>query len=97
MAICAIRGRYLFALSRQGCLPGWLIIELAIWELPGNASGSKHTVTLHYGIPGTRIMDMTHGEGNHKHSGGHEKNYLFSIVEQLMADFLTGMQIFHAR
>lgn len=82
----------LLAFHDKAVYPGGSIIEMTIWELSGAVAGSKHTpkYSLYYGIPGKRIIgyDNERGKGDHKHIGEHEENYLFTTVEQLMADFL---------
>jgi hypothetical protein len=73
--------------------PDGSIIEMTIWELSGSVSGSQHTLkySLFYGLPGTRIVgyDNERGKGDHKHIGANEESYLFTTVEQLVADFLS--------
>lgn len=73
--------------------PDGSIIEMTIWELSESVSGSEHYLkySLFYGIPGNRIIgyDNEFGKGDHKHIGAHEENYLFTTVEQLVADFLS--------
>ncbi|MDP1592836.1 MAG: DUF6516 family protein [Gallionella sp.] len=73
--------------------PDGSIIEMTIWELSGAVAGSNHTLkySLFYGSPGTRIVgyDNERGKGDHKHIGEVEEAYLFTTVEQLVADFLS--------
>jgi hypothetical protein len=75
--------------------PDGAIIEMTIWAVSESVSGSTHFLkySLFYGIPGTRIIgyDNEFGKGDHKHIGGHEEIYLFTTVEQLIADFLSGV------
>jgi hypothetical protein len=81
------------AFHDKAVYPDGSIIEMTIWELQGAVSGSKHMLkySLFYGIPGKRIVgyDNERGKGDHKHIGEHEENYLFTSVEQLVADFLS--------
>ena len=83
----------LLAFHDKAVYPDGSIIEMTIWELSGAVTGSKHALkySLYYGIPGKRIIgyDNERGKGDHNHIGEHEKNYLFTTVEQLMADFLS--------
>ena len=73
--------------------PDGSIIEMTIWELSVSVSGSKHTLkySLFYGFHGARRIgyDNERGKGDHKHIGAHEEIYLFTTVEQLVADFLS--------
>lgn len=81
------------AFHDKAVYPDGSIIEMTIWELSGSVSGSKHSLkySLFYGIHGTRIIgyDNERGKGDHKHIGEQEENYLFTTVEQMVADFLS--------
>lgn len=81
------------AFHDKAVYPDGSIIEMTIWELSGAVVGSNHTLkySLFYGSPGTRIVgyDNERGKGDHKHIGAVEEAYLFTTVEQLVADFLS--------
>ncbi len=81
------------AFHDKAVYPDGAIIEMTIWELPAAVLGSQHRLkySLFYGIPGTHIVgyDNERGKGDHKHTGKHEEAYLFTTVEQLIADFLS--------
>lgn len=81
------------AFHDKAVYPDGSIVEMTIWELSGPVAGSKHKLkySLFYGLPGTRIVgyDNERGKGDHKHIGKDEEAYLFTTVEQLVADFLS--------
>lgn len=83
----------LLAFHDKAVYPDGSIIEMTIWELSGTVSGSEHALkySLYYGFPVKRIIgyDNERGKGDHKHIGEREEIYLFTTVEQLMADFLS--------
>lgn len=91
MALYAMKSRLAF--HDKAVYPDGSIIEMTIWELSASVSGSKHTLkySLFYGTPGKRIIgyDNERGKGDHKHIGENEAAYLFTTVEQLVADFLS--------
>lgn len=69
------------------------IIEMVIWRLPSPVLGSFHgfKYRLYFGRGGVRIVgfDNERGKGDHKHIDGVETAYLFTTVDQLVADFLS--------
>jgi len=81
------------AFHDKAVYPDGSIIEMTIWELSGAVAGSNHTLkySLFYGSPSTRIVgyDNERGKGDHKHIGEVKEAYLFTTVEQLVADFLS--------
>lgn len=72
------------------------IIEMVIWRLPSPVLGSLHgyKYRLYFGRGGTRIVgfDNERGKGDHKHIDGVETAYVFTTVDQLVADFLSEVQ-----
>jgi hypothetical protein len=81
------------AFHDKAVYPDGSIIEMTIWELSGPVAGSRHMLkySLFYGSHGRRIVgyDNERGKGDHKHIGEDEEAYLFTTVEQLVADFLS--------
>ena len=69
------------------------VIEMVIWRLPSPVLGSLHgyKYRLYFGRAGTRIVgfDNERGKGDHKHIDGVETAYVFTTVDQLVADFLN--------
>jgi hypothetical protein len=67
------------------------IVEIVIWELAEPIPPSTHTFKyrLYFGVPGARRVgyDNERGKGDHRHVAGQEEKYLFSTVDQLLADF----------
>lgn len=72
------------------------IVEMKLWRVPSPVPPSTHGLkySLFYGRPGRREVgyDNERGKGDHRHYGGKETNYVFSTVEQLMADFWTDVK-----
>ena len=87
------RDRYLF--------DDGAIMEMTIWQVPEPLAASAHRLkySLFYGYPGKRVIgyDNERGKGDHKHLADHEKDYRFTSVEQLVADFLADVQRERAR
>ena len=81
------------AFHDKAVYPDGSIIEMTIWELSGAVAASNHMLkfSLFYGSPGTRIVgyDNERSKGDQKHIGEVEEFYLFTTVEQLVADFLS--------
>lgn len=73
--------------------PDGAIVEMTIWLVLEPVTGSKHSLkySLFYGYPGKRIVgyDNERGKGDHRHFNDREESYLFSTVENLIADFLS--------
>ena len=67
------------------------ILELTIWAVPEPLHGSDHQLkySLFYGREGERWVgyDNERGKGDHRHYGDREARYVFTSVEQLVADF----------
>jgi hypothetical protein len=72
------------------------IVEMTIWRVSTPVIGSAHPFkySLFYGRPGQRIVgyDNERGKGDHKHTGDSEEPYIFSTVENLVADFLADVK-----
>lgn len=69
------------------------IVEMVLWRVPLPVPPSTHNLkySLFYGRPGVRDVgyDNERGKGDHRHLQGVETVYIFSTVEQLIADFWT--------
>jgi len=67
------------------------IVEMVLWRVPSPVPPSTHGLkySLFYGYPGGRKIgyDNERGKGDHRHFQSRETPYVFSSVEQLMADF----------
>lgn len=67
------------------------IVEIVIWELsePLAPGTHRYKYRLYYGAAGmSRIRyDNERGKGDHRHIGDREHDYVFTTVEQLLADF----------
>lgn len=65
--------------------------ELVLWRLPKPIEGSSHKFKyrLAYVVQGVCVLryDNEAGKGDHRHSGGRERVYVFTSPEQLIADF----------
>jgi hypothetical protein len=72
------------------------IAEMVLWRVPAPVSPSTHRLkySLFYGRPGIREVgyDNERGKGDHRHFKGVQTNYLFTSVEQLMADFWSDVR-----
>jgi hypothetical protein len=72
------------------------IVEMVLWRVPAPVSPSTHGLkySLFYGRPGVREVgyDNERGKGDHRHYRGAETKYVFSTVEQLMADFWSDVR-----
>lgn len=77
----------------RGEFPDGAIVEMTIWTVPEPVVGSTHAFkySLFYGYPGRRLIayDNERGKGDHRHIGERQVRYVFSSVEQLLADFLA--------
>ena len=66
-------------------------IEIVVWELSEPLAPSMHRYKyrLYYGAAGIdRVRyDNERGKGDHRHLGDREGDYVFTTVEQLLADF----------
>jgi hypothetical protein len=67
------------------------ILEIVIWQLPEPLPPSMHMYKyrLYYGASGVNRVryDNERGKGDHRHIGGHEEDYVFTSIEQLLDDF----------
>lgn len=72
------------------------VMEMKIWRVPTPVPPTTHGLKyrLFYGRGGARLVgyDNERGKGDHKHLGAVESPYLFTTVDQLMADFLADIQ-----
>ena len=72
------------------------IIEAVIWKVPNPVKPSEHSYKYRvvYIVNGNRVVgfDNEHGKGDHCHLDGIERNYDFTNVEQLMADFIAEIE-----
>ena len=72
------------------------IVEMLLWRVPLPVPPSAHNLkySLFYGRPGVREVgyDNERGKGDHRHLQGIETIYVFSTVEQLIADFWTDVR-----
>ena len=72
------------------------VVEIVVWQVPEPVSPSKHVYkySLYFGNGGIcRIRyDNERGKGDHKHVGEAEEVYLFSSLEQLLADFKNDVE-----
>ena len=72
------------------------IVEMVLWSVPKPVPPAKHGLkySLFYGRPGVREVgyDNERGKGDHRHFQGVETSYLFSTVEQLIADFWSDVR-----
>lgn len=70
--------------------------ELVLWRLPKPVEGSAHgfKYRLAYVVRGECVLryDNEVGKGDHRHGGGRESTYLFTIPEQLIADFQRNIE-----
>ena len=67
------------------------IVEVVIWELPEPLPASAHRFKyrLYYGAAGVdRVRyDNERGKGDHRHLNEREEDYVFTTVDNLLADF----------
>ncbi len=72
------------------------IIEAVIWKVPNPLKPSEHShkYRMVYIVNGNRVVgfDNERGKGDHCHLDGIERNYDFTTVEQLMADFIVEIE-----
>ncbi|MDQ3261962.1 MAG: DUF6516 family protein [Pseudomonadota bacterium] len=67
------------------------IVEVVIWELPEPLPASAHRFKyrLYYGAAGVNRVryDNERGKGDHRHLNEREEDYVFTTVDNLLADF----------
>ena len=84
------------ALHDKQVLPDGAIVEMKIWQLATSLRGSAHTLkySLYYGKDNKRLVgyDNERGKGDHRHIEGGQERYVFTSVEQLIADFLADVR-----
>lgn len=70
---------------------GWWIIQRTVWVLP--EAGAQRPHGLKYRLfcgDAARCLvryDNETGKGDHRHYGDHEEPYVFTTLEDLLADF----------
>lgn len=73
------------------------ILQMRIVVVPTPVRGSAHSLkySLFYGRAGERNLadDNAAGKGDHIHRGNLETRYIFTTVEQLVADFLSEVRL----
>ena len=66
-------------------------VEIVIWVVPeairGSLHGFKYRLALVVNETCVLRYDNEAGKGDHKHLGDEERPYLFTSIEQLLADF----------
>ncbi len=76
-------------------------VEMVIWRVPQPVEGCTHgyKYRLYFGREGARIVgyDNERPKGDHRHLGRREMRYVFTSVEQLVADFLSDVEQWRAR
>lgn len=67
------------------------ILEIKVWRIPSPVPPSQHLLkySLFYGRPGQRLVgyDNERGKGDHRHYGARQEPYVFTSIEQMLADF----------
>ncbi|MEO5862958.1 MAG: DUF6516 family protein [Burkholderiales bacterium] len=67
------------------------IVEVVIWELPEPLPASAHRFKyrLYYSAAGVNRVryDNERGKGDHRHLNEREENYVFTTIDNLLADF----------
>lgn len=80
--------------SEKLVFPDLAITQGVIWRLPEASPERPHGLKyrLYYGKDGQRIIgyDNERGKGEHRHY--QDQDYLFSTVEQLVADFMADVR-----
>jgi hypothetical protein len=76
-------------------LPDGAIVEMKLWRLATPLRGSAHTLkySLYYGKVNKRLVGYDNERGgDHRHIEGGQERYVFTSVEQLIADFLADVR-----
>ena len=83
--------------SRRIVYDDGVILQMKIVVVPTPVRGSAHSLkySLFYGRAGERILayDNEAGKGDHVHRGDRQSDYIFTTVEQLVADFLREVRL----
>ena len=71
------------------------VIELVVWRVPQPVPPTQHGFKYRaaYAVDGVRLVgfDNERGKGDHCHLDGHEHDYVFVSVEQLVEDFIAAV------
>jgi hypothetical protein len=72
------------------------ILEIKVWRVPVQVPASRHFLkySLFYGMPGQRLVgyDNERGKGDHRHYGSREVSYIFTSINQLLANFRSDVE-----
>lgn len=72
------------------------LLEIIFWRTPSPVPPSVHSLkySLFYGRPGVREVgyDNERGKGDHRHFQGAETAYIFTSIEQLLAEFWADVE-----
>ena len=86
----------MLAFHDKQVLPDGAIVEMKIWQVGAPLRGSTHTLkySLYYGKDNKRLVgyDNERGKGDHRHTEDGQERYVFTSVEQLIADFLADVR-----
>ena len=92
----ASRARAVVLIRRKLALEDGGIVEARVLRVPKPVVGSTHLFkyALFYGRPGERLVlyDNERLKGDHRHLGAEQELYRFTMVEQLMRDFLADVR-----
>ena len=76
--------------------PDGSILEIVIWKLPKPVPPTEHGYKYRavYVLDGVRFVgfDNERGKGDHCHLDGNELPYTFTSVDQLLEDFIAGVE-----
>ena len=76
--------------------PDGAVLEMRVWRLPSADAQRSHgpKYSLYYGKDGARIVgyDNERGKGDHRHYGDRQEDYVFTTIDQLVADFLDDVE-----
>ncbi|WP_300322184.1 DUF6516 family protein [Accumulibacter sp.] len=72
-----------------------VFVAVRVFRLPTEVPGSTHDLkySLAYVVDGVCVLrfDNEAGKGDHVHRGEAEEPYLFTLLDQLLADFWTAV------
>lgn len=84
------------ALRRRETLPGGVVIEMVIWQLPVSTAerphGLKYRLQAHRGGRTLVRYDNEAGKGDHRHCGRRAERYVFAGMERLIEDFIADVE-----